>query len=321
MTRAPSSPSSSSQPPPPLPSPDMARLIGFYGRGARRLTVFEDGGGLFAEGLGAVRAPFGPPTDGLRQAPGPAALVLDDRGQTPVVRIGDEALAWRDLDAEAAAIPPAATRQAEPQDRLVAAPPAEPGPFQPDDLVDVTAVDPALRLDIRYATTNNFMGVALYDRPLACLQRPAAQALAQAHADLRAQGFGLVVFDAYRPWSVTRLFWQAIDPRWRAYVADPAVGSKHNRGCAVDLTLCDLVTGAQADMPSRYDEASPRAHADFIGGSARQRWLRERLRAAMAVAGFTVEPLEWWHFDFHAWRDYRLSDIPLAALDGGGPRG
>lgn len=306
---------------PPPPSPDVARLIGFYGRGARRLTVFEDGGVLFAEGPGFSRAPFGPPRNGLRQAGGARGLTLDARSQPAVVRIWDEALAWRDLDAEAAAIPPAAASNPAVRDRASGAPPTEPGPFEPDDLVDVTLVDPDLRLDIRYATTNNFMGVALYDRPLACLQRPAAEALARAHASLRAQGFGLVVFDAYRPWSVTRLFWQAIDPRWRAYVADPAVGSKHNRGCAVDVTLCDLATGAQADMPSRYDEASPRAHADFAGGSSRQRWLREALRAAMADAGFSVEPLEWWHFDFHAWRDYRLNDIPLAALDAHEPRG
>ena len=68
-------------------------------------------------------------------------------------------------------------------------------------------------------------------------------------------------------------------------------------------------------MPSRYDEGSPRAHADFTGGSARQRWLRQQLRGAMEAAGFRGEPLEWWHFDYHAWRDFRLNDIPLAALD------
>ncbi|MGA0602625.1 M15 family metallopeptidase [Caulobacter sp. KR2-114] len=306
---------------PPPPAPDIARLIGFYGRGARRLTVFEDGGRLFAEGPGVPRTAFDPPHGGLRQARG--GLVLDARARPPVLRVGDEALAWRDLDAEAAAIPPAAAPRNAAQDpsTSIATPPAEPGPFRPDDLVDVTVIDPALRLDLRYATANNFMGLALYDRALACLQRPAAQALARAHADLQAQGFGLVVLDAYRPWSVSRLFWLAIDPRWRAYVADPAVGSKHNRGCAVDVTLCDLATGAQADMPSRYDEASPRSHADFIGGAARQRWLRERLRAAMQAAGFGVEPLEWWHFDFHAWRDYRLNDTPLAALDAGRRRG
>lgn len=308
-----------SAPPPPLP--DVARLIGFYGRGSRRLTVFEKDGGLFVDGLGLSHAAFEAPRDGLRRVHGRIDLVLDERGQSPTARIGDETLAWRDLDAEAAAAPPAAAAQSPLQGEATEAPPIEPGPFRPDDLVDVTAVDPALRLDLRYATANNFMGVALYDRPLAFLQRPAAEALARAHADLQAQGFGLVVLDAYRPWSVTRLFWQAIDPRWRAYVADPAVGSKHNRGCAVDLTLCDLATGVQADMPSRYDEASPRAHADFIGGSAVQRWRREVLRGAMAEAGFSVEPLEWWHFDFHAWRDYRLNDIALAALDPRGPCG
>jgi D-alanyl-D-alanine dipeptidase len=181
-------------------------------------------------------------------------------------------------------------------------------------LVAVRTVEPRLRLDIRYATSNNFLGRPVYPVAAAYLQRPAALALARAHARLAVTGYGIVVFDGYRPWSVTRLFWESVPPSQRDYVADPAKGSRHNRGCAVDCSLIDLHTGEPVDMTSAYDEPTVRAHADFAGGTPAQRHARDLLRAAMEAEGFTVLPNEWWHFDHQDWRRYPVLDIPLERL-------
>ena len=174
------------------------------------------------------------------------------------------------------------------QRALAATPPVEAGDKLPSDLVEVTRLAPGIKLDIRYAGLNNFMGIPLYETPAAYLQRPAAEALARIHRALAAQGYGLLIHDAYRPWSVTWMFWEATPPEARIFVADPAEGSRHNRGCAVDLTLYDLKTGRPVEMPSRYDEFSTRAYADFVGGTTKQRALRAILRGAMEADGFTV---------------------------------
>lgn len=196
----------------------------------------------------------------------------------------------------------------------VAGPPRERGPFRPTDLVELTALDRTIRLDIRYAGANNFLGRAVYDEARAFLQRPAAEALARAHRALRQEGYGLLVFDAYRPWSVTKLFWDETPPAKRAFVADPGQGSKHNRGTAVDLTLYDLAMGREVEMPSAYDEFSERAHPGYAGGTPEQRARRDRLRQAMEEEGFSVEPNEWWHFNWKDWRSYPILDVPLRDL-------
>jgi D-alanyl-D-alanine dipeptidase len=193
-------------------------------------------------------------------------------------------------------------------------PPREQGSFRPADLVDVAAADPTLKLDVRYASANNFLGRAVYPEARAFLQRPAADGLVRAHRALREKGYGLLVFDAYRPWSVTRLFWDETPKAKRAFVANPRVGSKHNRGTAVDLTLYDLATGREVEMPSAYDEFSERAHPAYAGGSAAARERRDLLRAAMEREGFTVEPNEWWHFNWRDWRSYPILDVPFRAL-------
>ncbi len=193
-------------------------------------------------------------------------------------------------------------------------PPREPGPFASIDLVAVRAVEPGLRLDVRYATSNNFVGRPVYPVAAVYLQRPAALALARAHARLAPTGHGIVVFDGYRPWSVTRLFWESVPPAQRDYVANPAKGSRHNRGCAVDCSLFDLRTGAVVDMPSAYDEPTARAHADFPGGTAPQRHARDLLRSAMEAEGFRVLSNEWWHFDHEQWPRYPILDVPLERL-------
>src|ERR1051325_2153081 len=178
-------------------------------------------------------------------------------------------------------------------------PPAESGSFVPPDLVQPAALDSSIHLDVRYATTNNFLGSVFYSSARAFLQRPAAEAVVRAARALRPLGYGLLIHDAYRPWYVTKVFWDATPPASRWLVADPSRGSKHNRGAAVDITLYDLKTGRAVEMPSTYDEATPRAYADFLGGTSLERWHRALLRRVLVAQGFAVNPSEWWHFDFH----------------------
>lgn len=200
------------------------------------------------------------------------------------------------------------------REALAATPPAPRGDEKPSDLVEVVTLDPTIRLDIRYATDRNFLGEPVYTQARAFLQRPAAEALARAHRSLRTRGYGLLVHDGYRPWYVTKIFWDATPPDRHEFVADPATGSKHNRGCAVDLTLYDLKTGRAVEMPSLYDEESERAYADYPGGTARQRELRALLRQAMEAEGYSVYPQEWWHFDYRDWQSYAVQNLRFEDL-------
>jgi D-alanyl-D-alanine dipeptidase len=192
---------------------------------------------------------------------------------------------------------------------LAAYPPEETGEFREPDLVELTTLEGAIKLDIRYATTNNFMSAVFYDEPRAFMQRPAAEALVRAHRKLNEKGYGLLIHDAYRPWYVTKMFWDATPESQKVFVADPAHGSRHNRGCAVDLTLYDLETGAVIEMPGGYDEFSERSYPGYPGGTYRQRWHRELLREAMEGEGFDVYDAEWWHFDYGDWRQYRVQNL------------
>ena len=146
------------------------------------------------------------------------------------------------------------------------------------------------------------------------MQRPAAQAVARAHQKLKSLGFGLLIHDAYRPWYVTKMFWDATPDSLKDFVADPASGSRHNRGAAVDLTLYDLKTGETVQMTGGYDEFSERAFPTYPGGTAQQRWRRELLRKVMAEEGFRVYDVEWWHFDFNGWRSYPVSNVTFEQL-------
>jgi zinc D-Ala-D-Ala dipeptidase len=197
---------------------------------------------------------------------------------------------------------------------LAASPPVETGDFLPNDLIELPALDPAIKLDIRYASSHNFLGTPLYSQGRAFMQRPAAEAVARVQRALAREGYGLLVYDAYRPWYVTKLFWDATPADKHNFVADPAVGSRHNRGCAVDLTLYALSTGAVADMPSLYDEMSERAYPGYAGGTAAQRRLRDLLRQHMEAEGFTVYEYEWWHFDYRDWKSYAIQNVRFEAL-------
>ena len=189
---------------------------------------------------------------------------------------------------------------------IAATPPKEEGSFLKPDLVDLSTLDKTIEFDIRYATTNNFVGEKFYTQARAFLQRPAAEALLQAQVWLKQFGFGLLIHDAYRPWYVTKMFWDATPDDKKIFVADPAQGSRHNRGCAVDLTLYDLKTGKQVEMTGGYDEMSERSFATFPGGTSLERWHRDLLNAAMTMEGFAVYSFEWWHFDYKDWRNYPI---------------
>lgn len=195
-----------------------------------------------------------------------------------------------------------------------ASPPPSGDAMRAPDLVDVTTLDPTLRLDVRYASTNNFMGTALYRSPRVFLQRPAAEAVVEAHRALNAHGLGLILYDGYRPWSVTKMFWDGTPDSLRLFVANPSNGSRHNRGCAIDVGLYDLKTGNVLEMPSGYDEFTARAFPDYPGGTSLTRGRRELLRLTMEDAGFSVYKAEWWHYDYRDWRDYPILDIAFEDL-------
>lgn len=197
---------------------------------------------------------------------------------------------------------------------LAANPPEEPAPKTASDLVELTDLDPTIKLDIRYAGNNNFMGTTFYRQARAFLQRPAAEAMVRAHQKLKEQGYGLMIYDAYRPWYVTKMFWEATPEDKKIFVADPEKGSRHNRGCAVDLTLYDLKTGEVITMLAGYDEMTERSYPYYIGGTDRQRWHRELLRETMEAEGFSVYDFEWWHFDYGAWQDYPIMNVRFEQL-------
>ena len=201
------------------------------------------------------------------------------------------------------------------KEALAASPPDEVGSFRTSELAELTDLDPTIKLDVRYATDNNFMGSRMYEEGRAFLQRPAAEALVRVHRALGQSGLGLIIYDGYRPWYVTKMFWEATPAHQRTFVANPASGSRHNRGCAVDLGVFDRATGAVLPMPSGYDEFSDRAYSNYAGGTEEQNNNRSLLREAMESEGFIVNPTEWWHFDYEDWRDYRIQNKRFSELD------
>jgi len=184
-------------------------------------------------------------------------------------------------------------------------------------LIELTELSNTIKLDIRYATANNFVGRPVYAEARAFLQRPAAEALVRVHEKLNEQGLGLVIFDGYRPWTITKLFWEVVSEDKRKFVADPAKGSKHNRGCAVDLSIYNLRSGKLIDMPSDFDEFTERASPNYTGGTEKERANRDLLRSLMEAEGFSVNPNEWWHFDYKDWEKYAIYDISFADAAGG----
>lgn len=177
------------------------------------------------------------------------------------------------------------------------------------DLFELIKLDPTIKLDIRYARKDNFVGKKVYPEARAFLQRPAAEAVVRVHRKLKKQGLGLVIYDGYRPWTVTKLFWDVTPEEKRMFVANPKTGSRHNRGCAVDLSMYDLKTGRQVPMPSGFDEFTERASPEYAGGTPGETRNRELLRSLMEAEGFTVNANEWWHFDYKDWQSYDIYDV------------
>lgn len=178
-------------------------------------------------------------------------------------------------------------------------------------LVDLAIVDPRIRIDLRYATSRNMVGVPLYPVARALLRAPVAARLVVAQDELVARGFGLKVWDAYRPLSVQRRLWEHLpDPK---FIAPPARGSRHNRGTTVDVTLVDAA-GADVDMPTDFDEFTPAAHRRCLTVAPRAARHRDLLDDAMRAAGFVGIESEWWHYDAPDWERYPLLDVPPDAV-------
>jgi len=181
-----------------------------------------------------------------------------------------------------------------------------------NELVTLRGFIPDLRLDIRYATAHNLAKEPLYATAAAYLRRPAAEALRAAQLELRPHGLGLLVFDAYRPYGVTVRVWNKI--RDETYAAPPSRGSRHNRGCSVDVSLVTLATGRPVPMPTDFDDFTPRARADYEPVPAAVRHYRTLLLTVLSHHGFRSYAGEWWHFDFHRWPEFDLLDLDFAAL-------
>ena len=311
----------------PGPCPDRwAGLIGEYGWDHDVLYILEKDGRLHAliewffeyalKEDGPDRFRF--PDSGLYAGEG-LVFTRDADGRATQVEAAGVTFRRRHLDGEDGKtfrITPRRSVEAIRAEILAARPPIESGQFRKSDLVELIKLDPTIRLDIRYATNNNFLGVPVYTSARAFMQRPAAEALLRAHRSLEKHGYGLLIHDAYRPWQITKLFWEATPDSGRIFVADPSKGSKHNRGAAVDLTLYDRATGLPAKMVGGYDEFSPRSNPDYPGGTSHERWQRDLLRHAMEAEGFTVNEVEWWHFDCRDWSEYpilnqRYEDLSL----------
>jgi D-alanyl-D-alanine dipeptidase len=182
------------------------------------------------------------------------------------------------------------------------------------DLIELIKLDKTIKLDIRYARTDNFVGRVVYPEARAFLQKPAAEAVVRVHKKLKKLGLGLMIFDGYRPWSITKLFWEVTPEDKRKFVANPEIGSRHNRGCAADLSIYDLKTKRLVDMPSDFDEFTERASPDYQGASEIQTKNRDLLRNLMEAEGFIVNKNEWWHFDYKDWQDYAIYDIAFSEI-------
>ena len=166
-------------------------------------------------------------------------------------------------------------------------------------LVDLKKLDDEFQLDIRYASTNNFMRSKFYKNERAFFNMSAADRLIEAKNELKKLGYGIIIYDAYRPWFVTKMFWEGTPENLKHFVANPENGSSHNKGCAIDIGLYDIETGESIVMISGYDEFTERAYPNYMGGSKKQRDIRDMLIKVMERNDFTVYEYEWWHFNYN----------------------
>jgi len=313
----------------PSPAPERWRgLIGEYGTDKAILYILESDGKLcvsFARAEPSClrelsKNDFRFSSTG-QHANEQATFTRDSNGHASQLKIGDGVYARRQIGPEEG-VPQLHVSPTRPvkellKEALAAQPPKEVADLRKSDLVELTRLDPTIQLDIPYATTNNFLGTVFYSEPRAFMQRPAAEAVVRVNQKLKKLRYGLLIHDAYRPWYITKVFWDATPLDKHIFVADPSQGSRHNRGCAIDLTLYDLKTGKPVDMVSTYDETTDRAYPDYPGGTSLQRWHRKLLRDAMESEGFTVYEAEWWHFDYKDWRQYPIGNTTFEKLETG----
>jgi len=305
-------------PKPQAPPTGWRGLIGEYGWDHDVLYIFERDGKLWALIEWFEFNPLEQVSENVFKFPDRGLydgerliFTRDKNGRATQVKAASVVFKRRDVGPEGAGqlrIKPVRPVSALLKEALAAQPPKEAGEFLKSDLVELTGLDPTIKLEVRYATTNNFLGSVFYSEPRAFLQRPAAEAVARAHRKLKEQGYGLLIHDAYRPWYVTKVFWDATPQDKKIFVADPSKGSRHNRGAAVDLTLYDLKTGQPVEMVGTYDETTDRSYPSYPGGTSLQRWHRELLRDALESEGFTVYEAEWWHFDYKDWQRYPIGN-------------
>ena len=179
-------------------------------------------------------------------------------------------------------------------------------------LIDLEEYIPGIKFDIRYATKNNFFGDAVYNVQKAFLRLPAAESLKKAQQELNKMGLGLKIYDAYRPYSVTVKFYEKYPDT--NFVASAWKGSRHNRGCAIDLTIINLKTGKEIDMPTLYDDFTERASINYMDLPEEQIKNRKLLLDIMNHNGFIPYKSEWWHYDFKGWEKFELMDISFELL-------
>ena len=293
------------QQPKPSPAPDAwLALIGEYAGDNDTLIVLEKDQKLYALSKAAGAGPMRELSEN--------AFYRDRNGKVSHLKSDNVIYTRKPLGPEEGAsqlkVKPVRPVRVLLKEALQAEPPKETGDFLPTDLVELKKLDATIKLDVRYATTNNLFGTVFYSQPRAFLQRAPAEALVRVNRKLKALGYGLLVHDGYRPWYVTKVFWDATPQDKKIFVADPSKGSRHNRGAAVDLSLYNLKSGKPVEMVSTYDETTDRAHPNYPGGTSLQRWHRDLLRSAMEAEGFTVYEAEWWHFDYKDWQRYRIGN-------------
>ncbi|MGD0734405.1 MAG: serine hydrolase [Terracidiphilus sp.] len=299
-------------------------LIGEYGWDFDKLFVFEDHGklGMLIEWFDDApltqvsRDTFKFSASGLYQGESAVFQRAAD-GKVAGVKVGGVMFPRLEIPADDTVfqIKPLKPVEELRREALSSKPPVEHGDFHATDLVELTKLDPSIKLDIRYATERNFLAAPLYLQARAYMQRPAAEAVVRASQWLHTLGYGLLIHDSYRPWYVTKMFWDGTPDDKKIFVADPSQGSRHNRGCAVDLTLYDLKTGKPIRMTGGYDEMSERSYPFYPGGTSIERWHRDLLRKAMEREGFAVYGFEWWHFDYYDYPHYRIGNATFEDLD------
>lgn len=303
---------------PPQPAAELAGLIGEYGWDFNQLRIYERDGQLYSRIEWSSYSPLERVAKDVYRFTDPQSLYPREEirftrganGQGRSISLNGIVFERHDFGAETEKLVKANVSSMKElrAEALKAQPPVEHGKVK-GDLVELIKIDPGFHLDVRYASTNNFMGVPFYPSAQAFLQRPAAESLARAHHALAKYGYGIVVHDGYRPWYVTKMFWDATPPSGRDFVANPAEGSRHNRGCAADISMFELATGRIVTMPGRYDEMSARSSPLYTGGTSFERWQRDLLKQAVEAENFDVYLYEWWHFDYRGWNVYPIGNV------------